>query len=153
MSVHSHLDQTEIMTTLAKPIIFFDGECNLCNGFVDLMLTIDPGQKFYLAPLQGETAKQYLPPLPENPEDWAIAYLDHTDRNQTDHSNYSDASDACLAICQKLGGIWLFFTLFRPLPKTFRDFLYWIVASNRYRWFGRRTCRIMDLQKPSPFLP
>ncbi|QCS48293.1 DUF393 domain-containing protein [Picosynechococcus sp. PCC 11901] len=129
----------------AKPIIFFDGECNLCNGFVDLMLKIDPDQKFYLAPLQGKTAQQYLPPLPENPEDWAIAYFDGV--------NTYYASDACLAICQRLGGPWQLFTFARPLPQNFRDWLYRLVATNRYRWFGQRTCRTMDLTKPSPFLP
>ncbi|ANV91401.1 thiol-disulfide oxidoreductase DCC family protein [Picosynechococcus sp. PCC 8807] len=129
----------------AKPIIFFDGECNLCNGFVDLMLKIDPDQKFYLAPLQGRTAQQYLPPLPENPEDWAITYFDGV--------NTYYASDACLAICQRLGGPWQLLTLARPLPQNFRDWLYRLVATNRYRWFGQRTCRTMDLTKPSPFLP
>jgi predicted DCC family thiol-disulfide oxidoreductase YuxK len=148
MSVHTNFEQITTITIPDKPIIFFDGECNLCNGFVDLMLKIDTEQKFYLAPLQGTTAKQYLPPLPANPEDWAIAYVD---RKQT-----YQASNACLAICGKLGGIWQIFTLFRLLPQDFRDFLYRIIASNRYRWFGKRACRLIDSNhngKPSPFLP
>lgn len=132
-------------THCKKPIIFFDGECNLCNGFVDLILKIDTEQKFLLAPLQGETAKHYLPPLSTKPEDWAIAYFDGEKSVQ--------ASDACLAICEKLGGIWKIFTLFRPLPQNFRDFLYRIIASNRYRWFGKRSCRPINSSKPSPFLP
>lgn len=142
MQVQPVIQETKIID---KPIIFFDGECNLCNSFVDLMLRIDPDQIFYLAPLQGETAKQYLPPLPEKPEDWAIAYFDGEKSYQ--------ASDACLAICEKLGGIWQFFTVFRPLPQNFRDFLYRIIASNRYRWFGKRSCRPINSSKPSPFLP
>lgn len=134
-----------VKSMIHKPIIFFDGECNLCNAFVDLMLTIDTEQKFYLAPLQGETAKQYLPPLPTEPKAWAIAYFDGEKTVQ--------ASDACLAICEELGGIWQFFRLFRPLPQNFRDFLYRMIASNRYRWFGKRTCRPINSDKPSPFLP
>lgn len=137
--------QTIVPAEINKPIIFFDGECNLCNGFVDLLLDIDLQQKFYLAPLQGETARQYLPPLPENPEDWAIAFFDGV--------NTYYASDACLAICQTLGGPWQLLTLARPLPQNFRDWLYRIVATNRYRWFGQRTCRPMDFTQPSPFLP
>ncbi|MBV5257879.1 DUF393 domain-containing protein [Synechococcus moorigangaii CMS01] len=128
-----------------KPIIFFDGECNLCNGFVDLMLRIDTDQLFHLAPLQGETARQYLPPLPKKREDWAIAFFDGM--------KIYYASDACLAICQTLGGPWQLFTLAQPLPQNFRDWLYRSVATNRYRWFGQRTCRRLDLTKPSPFLP
>lgn len=144
MSVNSAPEQIVTLQNVAKPIIFFDGECNLCNGFVDLMLRIDTDQKFHLAPLQGETAKQYLPPLPTNPEDWAIAYFD---------GNIYQASDACLKICEKLGGIWSIFAVARLLPQDFRDWLYRIVASNRYNWFGQRACRTMDFEKASPFLP
>ncbi|MGB2926599.1 MAG: DCC1-like thiol-disulfide oxidoreductase family protein [Limnothrix sp.] len=142
MPVNSSSEQ---IATIDKPIIFFDGECNLCNGFVDLMLKIDTEQIFYLAPLQGETAKQYLLPLPANPEDWAIAYFDS--------KNTYQASDAALKICEKLGGIWSIFTLARLLPQGFRDWLYRIIASNRYNWFGQRACRIMNFDQASVFLP
>jgi predicted DCC family thiol-disulfide oxidoreductase YuxK len=145
MQVNAAPEQIEITRKVDKPIIFFDGECNLCNGFVDLILQIDPEQKFYLAPLQGKTAKQYLPPLPTNPEDWAIAYFDG--------KNIAQASDACLQICAELGGVWSIFTLARPMPQDFRDWLYRIVASNRYNWFGQRSCRTMSFAKSSPFLP
>ncbi|AFY37199.1 thiol-disulfide oxidoreductase DCC [[Leptolyngbya] sp. PCC 7376] len=128
-----------------KPIIFFDGECNLCNGFVDFILNIDPTQKFYLAPLQGSTAKQYLPPLPNKQEDWAIAYFDG---QKTYH-----ASEACLEICKELGGIWSIFALTQPLPISFRDFVYSIIATNRYNWFGQTACRTMTFDGRSPFLP
>ncbi len=128
-----------------KPIIFFDGECNLCNGFVDLMLKIDHDQKFYLAPLQGSTAKQYLPPLPADQEDWAIAYFNGK-------TNYF-ASEACIEICKELGGIWSIVALTQPLPVDFRDFIYRLVATNRYNWFGQTSCRTMNFDGRSPFLP
>ena len=128
-----------------KPVIFFDGECNLCNGFVDFILKIDPTQKFYLAPLQGPTAKQYLPPLPPKQEDWAIAYFDG-------QKTYF-ASEACLEICKKLGGIWSMVALTQSLPISFRDFVYSIVATNRYNWFGQTSCRTITFDGRSPFLP
>lgn len=159
MSSITNSEKNTINIPLNKPIIFFDGECNLCNGFVDLMLKIDRDQKFYLAPLQGTTAQQYLPPLPTRPEDWAIAYLEpnHSDNyssnSSTNPRNYYNASDACLAICAKLGGMWRFFSIFRLLPKKSRDYLYRLVANNRYRWFGKCRCRILPPQQPSSFLP
>ena len=134
-----------VAVNLDKPVIFFDGECNLCNGFVDFILKIDSTQKFYLAPLQGSTAQQYLPPLPPQQEDWAIAYFD----GKTTYF----ASEACLEICQELGGIWSIFALTRPLPISFRDFVYSIVATNRYNWFGQTSCRTMTFDGRSPFLP
>ena len=45
-----------------RPIVFFDGVCNLCNGFVDILLRLDKKHVFRFASLQGQTAKTLLPP-------------------------------------------------------------------------------------------
>ena len=50
---------------IEHPIIFFDGVCGMCNRFVDLMLRADRKAIFRFAPLQGQTAQQLLPPLPD----------------------------------------------------------------------------------------
>jgi predicted DCC family thiol-disulfide oxidoreductase YuxK len=42
-------------------IIFFDGYCNLCNGFVDWVVKRDTHAQFKFASLQSETAKKLLP--------------------------------------------------------------------------------------------
>jgi predicted DCC family thiol-disulfide oxidoreductase YuxK len=47
-----------------KPIIFFDSICRLCNHTINLLLKFDRHEKFYFAPLQGETAKKLLAELP-----------------------------------------------------------------------------------------
>lgn len=128
------------------PIIFFDGECNLCNGFVDLLLQVDRDGIFRLAPLQGKTATQLLPPLPTEREAWSIFYLEG-------QQLYSQ-SDAVLQIAKRLGGVWSILGLGEPLPTTVRDHLYRLVASNRYHWFGQRsTCRIPAKQEQDRFLP
>jgi predicted DCC family thiol-disulfide oxidoreductase YuxK len=128
------------------PIIFFDGECNLCNGFVDLILQIDRDGIFHLSPLQGKTAAQLLPPLPSDREAWSIFYLD-------EHQLYSQ-SDATIQIAKRLGGPWAVLGISELLPSTARNPLYRIVASNRYRWFGQRpTCRVPTEQEKARFLP
>jgi predicted DCC family thiol-disulfide oxidoreductase YuxK len=128
------------------PIIFFDGECNLCNGFVDLILQIDRDGIFRLSPLQGKTAEQLLPPLPSDREAWSIFYLD-------EHQLYSQ-SDAAIQIAKRLGGLWAILGTGELLPSTARDHLYRLVASNRYRWFGQRsTCRVPTEQEQTRFLP
>lgn len=128
------------------PIVFFDGECVMCNGFVDLLIKIDPLVMVRVAPLQGQTARQYLPPLPQHREDWSIYYLDH-------RSLYAQ-SDAFIHICRRLGGIWAVLSLVSLIPRPVRDFVYRIIARNRYRWFGRRsTCRMPSEQEKKRFLP
>lgn len=129
-----------------SPIIFFDAECLLCDGFVNLLLKIDKKHSFRLAPLQGETARQLLPKLPNNPEQWSIFYLDKNGIYQQ--------SDAFIQICRNLGGAWCFFSLTRIIPRPIRDYIYRIVARNRYRWFGRKiTCRLLKEDEKELFLP
>ena len=43
-------------------ILFFDGYCTLCNGFIDFIFRYDQKQNLLVASLQGKTAKSLLPP-------------------------------------------------------------------------------------------
>lgn len=127
-------------------IVFFDGECVLCNGFLDWMIAIDRSAQLQVAPLQGETAKRLLPPLPHNPEEWSIYFLDET-------GLYAQ-SEAVVQILRRLGGIWTLFSIAGIIPVSLRDMVYRIVASNRYRILGKRdTCRIPSEPERSRFLP
>jgi predicted DCC family thiol-disulfide oxidoreductase YuxK len=127
------------------PIIFFDGVCGLCNRAVDALLQADRQAVFRFAPLQGETAKRLLPPLPEDPEDWSIVYLDERGVHR-----YSDAS---LEICRRLGGAWSLAALLRFVPRALRDPVYLWIARNRYRWFGKRdSCRVPTSDERARFL-
>ena len=53
------------------------------------------------------------------------------------------ASDAALEIARTLGGPWKLVLVFKPLPRVLRDAVYYFIARNRYRWFGRdESCMI-----------
>ncbi len=134
-------------TQAAHPaIIFFDGECLLCNGFVDLMLKLDPAGVFAMAPLQGQTAQHLLPSLPDQAEDWSMYYLEA--------GTLYGQSDAALAVMARLGGLWSVLSWGRRIPRPLRNRLYRVIARNRYRWFGRRaTCRMPHPQEQVRFLP
>lgn len=128
------------------PIIFFDGVCGLCNRFVDLMLRADKRGLFRFAPLQGETAKALLPPLPEEAHAWSVVYRD-------EHGTYRE-SEAVLRVLGRLGGWWGTLAVFRCLPRALRDAVYRLIARNRYRWFGKReTCRLPTPEERARFLP
>jgi predicted DCC family thiol-disulfide oxidoreductase YuxK len=52
-------------------------------------------------------------------------------------------STAALMICEKLNGPIKILSLFIIVPKIFRDFIYDLIAKNRYKFFGKReSCRI-----------
>lgn len=129
-----------------RPIIFFDGECVLCNRFVDIMLYLDPQANLAIAPLQGETAKELLPPLPDNRKEWTIYYFDE--------SGLYSRSEAFVRICQRLNNWVSILSLIALLPLPVRDGLYNIIASNRYNLFGRKpTCRMPEPDEQVHFLP
>lgn len=138
----NHSEPTE---TLDAPIVFFDGECVMCNTFLDWMMAIDQPMTLKVAPLQGETARQYLPPLTADPEDWSIYFLDDT-------GLYSQ-SDAVIRIAQRLGGFWAVAAAAGVFPKFMRDGIYRAIAANRYRMFGKRECRLPNAEDLARFLP
>ena len=133
-------------TSLTHPIVFFDGECVMCNGFLDWMITIDGSALLRVSPLQGETARRLLPPSSHNPEEWSIYFLDET-------TLYSQ-SEAVVQILRRLGGFWAMLSVAGVVPVGVRDAVYRSVASNRYRILGKRdTCRLPNEQERSRFLP
>lgn len=130
---------------VAKPIIFFDDVCAMCNTFVNFMLKIDRKQQFLFAPLGGETSRKILPPLPDDPSDWSMIYVDE--------AGIHDQSDASLEVYRRLGGIWWILSLARFVPRAIRNPAYRVLARNRYRWFGKReTCRLPTAEEKMRFL-
>jgi predicted DCC family thiol-disulfide oxidoreductase YuxK len=130
----------------AHPTVFFDGVCGLCNRFVDRLLRADKRRVLRFAPLQGETARALLPPLPDDAADWTVIYLDERGMHVR--------SDAALEIWRRLGGVRGLLALARFVPRFVRDPIYRWIARHRYRWFGRRdTCRVPSPAERPWFLP
>ena len=113
-------------------IIFFDGYCVLCNGFVDWLLKRDTKAIFKFASLQGETAKRLLG---QDIQLHTIIYF---------HDNQRlEKSTAVFMILSDLGGLWKITKIFRLVPSFIRDSLYDLVAKVRYRVAGKRnSCRL-----------
>jgi predicted DCC family thiol-disulfide oxidoreductase YuxK len=123
-------------------LVFFDGACGLCNGFVDFLVSRDKEGALRFASLQGQTAASYtnLPAV-----DSVIV---------DDGSRLLVRSDAAIAAVAQLGGVWRAVTLLRVIPRGLRDGLYDAVARNRHRWSGRRrACRVATEAERSWFLP
>jgi predicted DCC family thiol-disulfide oxidoreductase YuxK len=131
---------------MGHPIIFFDGMCAMCDRFVSLIARADKNGVFRFASLQGETARTLLPPLPDDPKQWSMLYLDER--------GLHDQSEASLQVYRRLGGWASPLGLLRFVPRWLRDPVYRVVARNRYRWFGRRdTCRVPSAAERERFLP
>jgi predicted DCC family thiol-disulfide oxidoreductase YuxK len=112
-----------------KPVILFDGVCNLCNRSVQFVIKRDPQAKFSYASLQsgfGQTLlKQFnLPPGNFNS---FILFQD----NQV----YTRSTGALKMLSQLEG--WKWTRIFYIVPGFLRDAVYNIFSKYRYRWFGK----------------
>lgn len=126
-----------------QQIVFFDGICVLCNGFVDFLLSRELPENLKFASLQGETARQVFPKPPE------LASILFYDRGTV----YSH-STAVLKILQNLPGNWKVLAVFLVIPASLRDWIYNGVAKRRYRWFGtREVCRMSSQGDGQRILP
>lgn len=113
-----------------SPILFFDGQCNLCNTSVQFVIKRDRKEKIKYASLQSDLAKVMLPKeLIETDSLSSLVLLE----NGTMYTK----STAALQIAKKLKGLWPSLSLFLLVPKFARDAVYDFIAKNRYRWFGK----------------
>ena len=121
-------------------VILFDGVCNLCNGFVQFIIKEDHQSVFKFASLQSNYAAKKL-----SESNFERSNIDSVILINEREMLFK--SDAALAILKELPRFsWLYFLRF--LPVSLRDWVYDIIAANRYKWFGKgQKCMI-----PSPEL-
>lgn len=128
----------------AAPVIYFDGFCGLCNGFVDFVLSRDKARRFRFAPLQGSTAKARF----GDPGD-----VDPTTIVLEEDGRTFERSTAALRIISGLGGGWSIVSVLGLVPRFLRDAVYDWVARHRYGWFGKRdSCRLPSPEERAVFL-
>lgn len=124
-------------------VVFFDGECGLCNRFVDFLVRHDAGGALRYAPLQGITAATFER-LPRTLDSVVVVQ----------DARVLVKSDAAIAVLAQLGGAWRLVSAARLVPRVMRDAIYDVVARNRYAWFGKReACRIPSDAEARWFLP
>ncbi|GIW72116.1 MAG: hypothetical protein KatS3mg102_1658 [Planctomycetota bacterium] len=123
-----------------RHLVLFDGECVLCNGFVQFVLPRDPRGQFAFAPLGGETARRLLERCGRDPErlDTVVVVPEFARGGR----RALVRSAAVLFVLERLGGPWRLVRLGRWLPAPLLDRAYDLLARWRYRLFGRRQCAL-----------
>lgn len=128
------------------PIILFDGVCNFCNSSINFVIDRDVHNKFYFASLQSEFGKKLLLTFGE-----ANSKLDTVVLIK--EGKLYKKSTAALEIARELRGAWKLMYALVIIPEFIRDFIYDLIARNRYKWFGKKeSCRIPDPQWKHRFL-
>ena len=139
-----------------RPVILFDGVCNLCNSTVRWVIERDKEGRFDFASLQSDAARQELVKVMDAIEIDALP----DSIVLLDAHGVHIRSAAALRIVRELGYPFALLRLGIVLPRPIRDLIYDLIARNRYRWFGRRdTCmtptpdiaaRFLDADEPRP---
>ncbi|MGB7292158.1 MAG: thiol-disulfide oxidoreductase DCC family protein [Thermodesulfobacteriota bacterium] len=114
-----------------SPIVLFDGVCNFCSSVVRFAISRDPDGIFRFASLQSDAGQFFLNKFGLSTDDFDSFVLIEGDR-------FFLRSTAVLRLCKKLNGLWPLVYLLIVIPAPIRDFIYNIVARNRYRWFGKK---------------
>lgn len=115
-----------------KPVILFDGICNLCTWSVQFIIRRDPKAYFRFASLQTVTEQKLSKNCRGSQESFDSVVLLDKGRCYTE-------SDAALRITRHLSGLWPLLSILIIIPRPLRDGVYRFIARNRYRWFGKAT--------------
>jgi len=130
----------------SKYIVFFDGVCNLCNKAVAFTLKRDRKKRFLFGSLQGKTGQEYLRKYHLSTDQYHSFMLIEGNVLYT-------RSTAVLRTLKHLGRGWQLLYVFIYVPQPIRDGLYKLIASNRYKLFGKKdTCRIPTAEEKESFL-
>ena len=125
-------------------VIFFDGYCGLCNGFVDFMMKVDSQAIFKFSPLQSDYAKKHLSKKDIEDLKSVVVLIDGEPYRQ---------APAVIKALTHLGGLWSLLSVFNLFPAFFLNFFYNLVAKNRYKFFGKReTCRLPTPEEKLRFI-
>jgi len=114
-----------------RPVILFDGVCNLCTGSVRFVIERDARRQFRFASLQSAVAQKLLGAQAhegDRLESVVLVVGERTYRKST----------AALLIARRLDGLWPVLAVFLLVPRPLRDAVYGWIGKRRYRLFGKR---------------
>jgi len=132
-------------------LVFYDGNCGLCDYIVQFLIKEDLKQLFVFAPLQGETAAHYLKNLPVE-----IRFTDSlilVENYRSPFPRVHILAKGALRIAWLLGWPWLLVGWLSFFPSWMFDWSYRLVASNREYFFPKTECVVPPIDQPGRFLP
>ena len=110
-----------------KNIVFFDGDCGVCNFWVQWILERDKKDQFLFASLQSEFGQKFLSERGLDTKVFNTMYLWKPEQY------YLEKSGAVLEIANLLGGVYKLSAIGKIIPKFLSDKLYDTVSTNRMK--------------------
>ncbi|MBC7428338.1 MAG: DUF393 domain-containing protein [Bacteriovorax sp.] len=101
-------------------IVFYDGECGLCQRSISIISRWDSKKLLFFAPLNGQTYKKYFN---ETNDMTTVVYFVN--------GKIFTKSDAIIEIGKTLGGLKKLLFVLKIIPHFIRDAVYNFIAGNR----------------------
>ena len=101
-------------------IVFYDGECGLCQRSIQFLVKLDVEKTLFFAPLNGETYKNFF----QEKSELTTVIFYHQGKIYT-------KSNAMIEALKSFGGSFKLAVVFKILPLFIRDKLYEFIASQR----------------------
>lgn len=117
-------------------VILFDGYCNLCNNSINFIKKHDTNTLYEFVSLQSKDGQVYLKKykLPTDNFD-TLVFIEK--------GQVFTASTAVLMIFKNFSGKLRHLYILKFIPRFLRDFIYKLIAKNRYTLFGKsKQCTI-----------
>lgn len=124
------------MSEWSGPVLFFDGECGLCNRLVRVLLRLDDEGRLRFAPLQGSSAQVYLRTHGLPTEDFDTIIFVPTWGSRAEPAYRVRTTGVVGALRAIGGGPRVAGDALALVPTALRDLGYKLVARTRYALFG-----------------
>lgn len=121
-------------------IIFYDGECGLCDSSIRFFMKMDTEGMLRYAPLQGSTALEQLPEELRSVDQLDTLVYAVIDQGQTVETRVR--SEAVFSALKEVGGLGRIMSWIGILPTALCDFGYRLMARNRHRFWKKENCRL-----------
>ena len=126
-------------------IIVFDGVCNFCNRIVQIIIRHDPSAQIHFAAQQTEAGEKLLSDYKISTSASSVIFI-------KDRLVY-EKSDAVIEIAKLLKGWPSIFKYSIIFPRFLRNYIYQLVAANRYRLFGKQAqCMVPKEEEKGRFV-
>lgn len=123
--------------------LFFDGECNLCDGFINFVADTDPDAVVQFGAIQKHQRKLAARGAPTDLSTLVVVQGD----------DFYTHSGAALRVFALLPQPYAALSTFYAVPSFIRDAVYRYVAAHRYEWFGHADeCRAPTPEFEARFL-
>ncbi len=128
-----------------KHIVFFDGDCGVCNFWVQWILERDKKDQFMFASLQSDFGQQFLSERGLETSVFNTMYLWKPGRY------YLIKSRAVLEIANLLGGVYKLSFVGKILPASLSDKVYDVISRNRMK-LANQKCYLPDQHQKKKFI-